>query len=115
MYMDRGNNSWQGDGLYYSGNLAGNNVDSHADISFFMRRLCLSAVDPTRVIPLKPMGDPVPATSPNSPNFRFGGWHPGITLFLLGDGSVRLINNATAPVAMERLGSRKDGFTFDLP
>jgi hypothetical protein len=117
MYQDSGNNSNQGDGLIYSGNTTNGNVESHADIVYFMRRLCLSTLDPDRVIPLKPMGDPGPSvtSSRNNPNFRFGSWHPGITLFLMGDGSVRPINNATSPILLHRLGSRKDGFPFDLP
>jgi prepilin-type N-terminal cleavage/methylation domain-containing protein len=117
MYQDRGNNSNQGDGLIYSGNTTNGNVESHADIIYFMRRLCLSTLDPDRVIPLIPMGDPGPpvTSSRNNPNFRFGSWHPFITLFLMGDGSVRPVNNATAPVPLQRLGSRKDGFTFELP
>jgi prepilin-type N-terminal cleavage/methylation domain-containing protein len=114
MYQDMGNNSNQGDGLIYSGNTTNGNVESHSDIGYFMRRLCLSTLDPDRVIPLKPMGDNL-TTSTNNPNFRFGSWHPGITLFLLGDGSVRPINNATSAVTLQRLGARKDGFTFMLP
>ncbi len=49
------------------------------------------------------------------PQNRFGSWHPGVTLFLLGDGSVREVNNATSSVVLQRLGCRNDGQLFDLP
>jgi hypothetical protein len=77
----------------------------------FMRRLALNSVD-NRVIALKPTGD---ATANNQPRFRFGSWHPGISLFLLGDGSVRQVNNATSPRGFECMGTRNDRLTFDLP
>jgi hypothetical protein len=81
-----------------------------------MRRLCISGgnanAEASRIIALKPTGD---TNANNDPRFRFGSWHPGISLFLLGDGSVRQVNNATANVTLERLGTRNDRFTFDLP
>jgi len=113
-------NAPNGDGPYYFYN--GNttltaNSSSHPQIAAFMRRLCLNAgtnVTPDfgRIIALKPTGD---TTINNAPNFRFGSWHPGISLFALGDGSVRQVNNATANVTLERMGTRNDRFTFDLP
>jgi hypothetical protein len=87
----------------------------HGAIAAFMRRMALTDVDANdngRVIALKPTGDTNVA---NDPRFRFGSWHPGISLFLLGDGSVRQVNNATSAVTFERFGTRNDRFTFDLP
>jgi hypothetical protein len=65
---------------------------------------------------LKPTGD-TGAAGPNSndPNFRFGSWHPGVSLFLLGDGSVRQVSNSTSNIALQRMGTRNDRYTFDLP
>jgi hypothetical protein len=109
-----------GDGpyYYYGGNntLTGNSSTSD-QVAPFMRRLCLSgsataAPDSGRIIALKPTGD---TNNANDPRFRFGSWHPGISLFLLGDGSVRQCNNATSSQALERFGTRNDRFTFDLP
>jgi hypothetical protein len=109
-----------GDGPYYyhNGNTTNGTPSNHAEVAAFMRRLCLqgssatAAPDNGRVIPLKPTGD---ANTSNAPHFRFGSWHPGVSLFLLGDGSVRQVNNATATVALERFGPRNDRLTFDLP
>jgi hypothetical protein len=103
-----------GDGPYYFSHLNFNaNPDTgHGSTANFMRRIALHAGDQGRIIALKPTGD---TNSANDPRFRFGSWHPGISLFLLGDGSVRQVNNATSNVALERLGTRNDRFTFDLP
>jgi prepilin-type N-terminal cleavage/methylation domain-containing protein len=105
-----------GDGPYYFShlNFNGNADAGHGSTANFMRRLALHGVAPEggRIIALKPTGD---TNSANDPRFRFGSWHPGISLFLLGDGSVRQVNNATSNVALERLGTRNDRFTFDLP
>jgi prepilin-type N-terminal cleavage/methylation domain-containing protein len=107
------------DGPYYFyANVAwNNNPFQHSPVNSFMRRMCLAgsvsgAPDAGRVIALKPTGD---QSVNNDPQFRFGSWHPGISLFLLGDGSVRQVNNATSTVTMERFGTRNDRFTFDLP
>jgi prepilin-type N-terminal cleavage/methylation domain-containing protein len=109
-----------GDGpYYYAGGIAtgwDSNSASHNQVAPFMRRLCISGgnanAEASRIIALKPTGD---TNANNDPRFRFGSWHPGISLFLLGDGSVRQVNNATANVTLERLGTRNDRFTFDLP
>ena len=45
------------------------------------------------------------------PRNRFGGWHPDVTLFLFGDGSVKAISNDYSPNVLQRLGSRNDGNT----
>jgi prepilin-type N-terminal cleavage/methylation domain-containing protein len=113
------NNSQFGDGPYYFQQSNFNNQPTnHGSLGNFMRRLALcevsvnGGVDAGRIIALKPTGD---TNANNNPRFRFGSWHPGISLFLLGDGSVRQVNNATSNVALERLGTRNDRFTFDLP
>jgi prepilin-type N-terminal cleavage/methylation domain-containing protein len=117
------NNSSNYDGQHlYSGSAWNNSALHFGGMGAFMRRLieCTAAGNnanaPTgdngRVIALKPTGD---TTDANDPRGRFGSWHPGITLFLLGDGSVRQVNNATANGTMQRLGTRNDRFTFDLP
>jgi hypothetical protein len=49
------------------------------------------------------------------PNNRFGGWHPGVTMFLMGDGSAKAVNNDTATVVLQRLGCRNDGQKLELP
>ncbi len=110
-------NELNGDGQYYYANAATTNSppNGHAGVAAFMRRLCITnvnALDADRMIALKPTGD---TTAQNQPRGRFGSWHPGISLFLLGDGSVRQVNNATSNVAMSRFGTRNDRFTFDLP
>ncbi len=116
--LGRGNNgSAFGDGAYYFASNGGWNSDPrrHDRVCAFMRRLCLTNADNAdagRIIALKPTGD---TNTRNDPRFRFGSWHPGITLFLLGDGSVRQVNNATSNLTLERLGTRNDRFTFDLP
>jgi hypothetical protein len=99
---------------YYNGTANINTFDptTGGPINSFMRRLWLQSTDTNRVIALKPTGD---ATTNNDPRFRFGSWHPGISLFLLGDGSVRQVNNATSQLTMRKLGCRNDRFTFDLP
>lgn len=94
------------DGPLYYGR-GGNPGDQAAPgaIAFWSRRL--APVPGQRLIALKPREEP--------PNNRFGSWHPGVTLFLLGDGSIRSVSNATSPVALQRLGSRNDSQTFSLP
>lgn len=42
-------------------------------------------------------------------NANFGGWHPGICLFLAGDGSVRAIPNTIDPLTLAWLCNRADG------
>jgi prepilin-type N-terminal cleavage/methylation domain-containing protein len=103
-----------GDGPYYfvQQNFRNDPERHHGTIGPFMRRLALHAGDGGRIIALKPVGD---TNSLNDPRFRFGSWHPGISLFLLGDGSVRQVNNAASNVSLERLGTRNDRYTFDLP
>lgn len=107
------------DGPYYFGDTGGGNTDRTigGGMSYFMRRLAPATDAGTdRVIALKPSGDIAGAgVNGNDPNFRFGGWHPGVTMFVLGDGSVRGVNNATSNVVLQRLGTRNDRLTFELP
>jgi len=63
-------------------------------------------VSPT-VLPRRPASE--------DPCNRFGSWHPGVTPFLLGDGSTRSVSNAVSEPPMQRLGTRNDRLTFDLP
>jgi hypothetical protein len=51
----------------------------------------------------------------DSPNNRFGSWHPKMSLFLLGDGSVRPVPHTTDQPSLERFGARNDRMTFHLP
>jgi prepilin-type N-terminal cleavage/methylation domain-containing protein len=103
------------DGPYYYGPNTGG-VTTRIDgggMAYFMRRL---APDDDaglgRVIALKPSGD---TTAANNPQFRFGSWHPGVTLFMLGDGSVRQVSNSTSNISLQRFGTRNDRLTFDMP
>lgn len=107
------NNIKDQDGPYYYPETEAGLTSSTAPggIVSFMRRLALNSTD-NRVIALKPTGD---TNTLNDPRFRFGSWHPGISLFLLGDGSVRQVNNATSPRGFELFGTRNDRLTFDLP
>jgi prepilin-type N-terminal cleavage/methylation domain-containing protein len=103
------------DGHYYYGpNTAGSSTRTiGGGMSYFMRRLAPDdAAGVNRIIPLKPTGDTNVA---NDPQFRFGSWHPGVTLFMLGDGSVRQVSNSTSNVSLQRFGTRNDRLTFDLP
>jgi hypothetical protein len=50
----------------------------------------------------------------DDPDNRFGGWSPGVTLFVLGDGSVRTVPNETSNVVLQRLGTRNDRLPVDL-
>jgi hypothetical protein len=104
------------DGPYYfvrSGTGAGNSRTAPGSIAAFMRRLAPENNNGSdRIIALKPTGD---GTTANDPRFRFGSWHPGVSLFMLGDGSVRQVSNSTSNIALQRFGTRNDRFTFDLP
>ncbi len=95
------------DGPYYYGR-GGNPADLAAPgaMAWWSRRL--APQNPAeRLIALSPREE--------DPNNRFGSWHPGITLFLLGDGSVRQVHNATSTVILQRLGCRNDRQEFHLP
>ena len=47
--------------------------------------------------------------------FGFGSWHTGTTNFVLGDGSVRSINDSVNPRILAKLGSVGHGLTVALP
>jgi type II secretory pathway pseudopilin PulG len=106
------------DGMYYfaSGDITSNRTQPGV-AAYWMRRLGPAINAGTdRIIALKPVGDAGGAgRNSNNPNFRFGSWHPGVTLFLLGDGSVRQVSNSTSNIALQRFGTRNDRLAFDLP
>jgi hypothetical protein len=97
----------QQDGTFYYGR-GGNPADliEPGEMAYWSRRL-VPAHAADRLLPVKPRLE--------DPRNRFGGWHAGVTLFVLGDGSVRAVNNATSTLALQRLGCRNDRQTFDLP
>jgi prepilin-type N-terminal cleavage/methylation domain-containing protein len=107
------------DGTYYmgSGNPTSTNETEPGVSAYFMRRLApQNDKGSDRIIALKPTGDTTKkGINSNDPNFRFGSWHPGVSLFLLGDGSVRQVSNSTSNIALQRFGTRNDRYTFDLP
>jgi hypothetical protein len=47
--------------------------------------------------------------------FGFGSWHPGVCLFLIGDGSVRGISVTVTTQTMYMLADCKDGGAVSLP
>jgi type II secretory pathway pseudopilin PulG len=104
------------DGDYYFG--AGaytNSVTAPGSVAYFSRRLgqaSAASIGTDRIIPLKPTGD---SGTTNNPENRFGSWHPGVSIFMLGDGSVRSVNNAASAQNLRRFGARNDRLTFDLP
>jgi hypothetical protein len=95
------------DGTFYFGR-GGNPGDLKAPgtMAYWSRRLA-PAEPGERLLPAKPRLE--------DPDNRFGGWHPGVTLFLLGDGSVKAVSNDTATIVLQRLGCRNDGQKVDLP
>jgi hypothetical protein len=46
---------------------------------------------------------------------NFGSWHAGLCNFLIGDGSVRGINNTTSGAILQALSSTRDGQVVSLP
>ena len=55
------------------------------------------------------------ADATNSSVYRFGGTHPGICNFAIGDGSVRSVSATTNPEILRYLGDGRDGNTVALP
>jgi hypothetical protein len=47
--------------------------------------------------------------------WKFGSWHPGVTLFALGDGAARAIPNKTDPAVLRLLSCRNDGQAVEMP
>jgi hypothetical protein len=112
-HMGNGTARWQ-DGIHFYGNtIDSDNRTRPGDIAWFTRRLGPRNTT-ERLIPLKPTGG-TNGDPNNDPQFRFGSWHPGVSLFLLGDGSVRQVSNSTSGPTLQRLGTRNDRLTFDLP
>jgi prepilin-type N-terminal cleavage/methylation domain-containing protein len=107
------------DGHFYMGSADATITDRLAPggMAYFARRLAPALDAGTdRVIALKPTGDTSGAgVAGNDPNFRFGSWHPGVTLFMLGDGSVRQVSNSTSNISLQRFGTRNDRLTFEMP
>lgn len=97
----------QQDGSFYFGR-GGNPADLVAPgaMAFWSRRLAPDRAG-ERLIEEKPRLE--------DPNNRFGGWHPGVTLFLMGDGSAKAVSNDTATLVLQRLGCRNDGHKEELP
>jgi hypothetical protein len=98
------------DGTYYHANNVVNSVTAPGEIAYFTRRLAQNSngapgTDP--IIPRRPTQD--------NPDNRFGSWHPGVSNFMLGDGSVRTVNNATSPSTLRRFATRNDRLPFDIP
>lgn len=46
---------------------------------------------------------------------KFGSWHPGVTGFVLCDGSIRYLNNSLSTATLERLAMRADGLAVTVP
>jgi prepilin-type N-terminal cleavage/methylation domain-containing protein len=102
-------NTWEAgqDGpIYFGSGPLDSSVTAPGVISYWSR--ALAEAEP---------GVPILAASPARvwPNNRFGSWHPGITLFLLADGSVRMVRNASSNTMLQRLASRHDGLPSLMP
>ncbi len=105
---NRGNFAWttrasEQDGTFYYGK-GGNLSDLNAPgaIAYWSRRLA-PVHGRERLLAAKPM---------ENPSNRFGGWHHGnVTLFLMGDASIRPVSNDTETVVLQRLGCRNDRST----
>jgi hypothetical protein len=132
VHKDRlGDRNWHDGPYYYAGGAFGssnpNRPNAGGNLHAFTRAITGtggSSFGMSPAIPRKPTGDSrcTSATSTStsngcdqSPHNRFGSWHPGTTLFLLGDGSVRPVNNATSDMTLRRFGCRNDRLTFTLP
>jgi hypothetical protein len=53
--------------------------------------------------------------NPAAFNNLFGSWHPGVCPFVLGDGSVRMIDNNIDATTLDRAVDREDGNPVNLP
>ena len=96
------------DGPFYYGAGDATSWTTPGEVANFTRRLSFATNFATdAIIPRKPTSE--------DPEWRFGSWHPGVTLFVLGDGSVRPVNNSTSNSTLARFGARADRLTFDLP
>lgn len=95
------------DGTFYYGR-GGKpaNLAQPGEMAFWSRRLAPAHAG-ERLLPAKARLE--------NPDNRFGGWHEGVTLFLMGDGQVKALSNDTSSLVLQRLGSRNDGQKVDLP
>jgi hypothetical protein len=95
------------DGTFYYGR-GGDPADLIAPgaMAYWSRRLAPARTG-ERLLPARPRLE--------DPNNRFGVWHEGVTLFLIGDGSVRFVSNETQAIVLQRLGCRNDGVKIELP
>jgi hypothetical protein len=94
------------DGTVYFGK--GATVDSYSapgPMAYWSRRMAPENAE-DKVLPATPAEE--------SPKNRFGGWHPGITLFVLGDGAVRPVRHTNSNLVLQRFGTRNDRNVFDL-
>jgi prepilin-type N-terminal cleavage/methylation domain-containing protein len=93
----------QQDGTYYYGGLGVENdlADLRAPgaIAYWSRRLAPAGTE--RTLPRNPRED--------DPANRFGGWHPGVTLFVAADGSIKTIGHGGSNRVLQTLGCRNDG------
>jgi prepilin-type N-terminal cleavage/methylation domain-containing protein len=55
------------------------------------------------------IGAPLRGPESNSTGVQFGGWHPGICQFVMGDGSVRALAISISPTTLENYAARADG------
>jgi hypothetical protein len=97
----------QQDGTFYYGS-GGNpaNLTAPGAIAYWSRRLA-PVSSKESLLPQQPRSE--------DPKNRFGGWHGGLTLFLMGDGSVRGIGHRVSTTVLQRLGCRNDGYKGPLP
>jgi hypothetical protein len=94
------------DGTIYFG--VGKTVDSYTapgPMAFWSRRLAQEK-EGVAILPAE--------SRTENPDNRFGGWHPEVTLFLMGDGSVKPVRFDEANTPLQRLGTRNDRLTFEL-
>ena len=102
----------QQDGTFYFGGLGVTNnlanLRAPGAIAYWSRRL---APEPKSVVVL------ARNAKRDDPANRFGSWHPGITLFLKGDGSVSSVSLSASNRVLVRFGGRNEGQEppWDLP
>jgi len=61
------------------------------------------------------VGNPDKYANNNPDSYSFGSAHPGVCNFLIGDGAVRTLSAATAPLLVCRLIDVDDGNSVALP
>ncbi|MEX0585658.1 MAG: DUF1559 domain-containing protein, partial [Pirellulales bacterium] len=91
------------DGTFYYGSggaKAGQSAFTHPGAMAFWSRRLGAENETTPLLPKEPKSE--------DPNNRFGSWHPKVTLFSLGDGSVKWVYHTTSNTVLERFGARND-------